>query len=171
VINMIYSKYNIRGAAQGPNFMHEPRRCAPDAGKEAAQTASVERAPGRILLAEDDDDMRNLLAGALRAEGFQVFEVSDGDELIERITCDLLLGEGSCSVDLIITDVRMPGANGLTVLEGLRRVDGWTPVIIITAFGDDMIHAEAHRLGAVAVLDKPFDIGHLRRLARVVTAS
>jgi two-component system response regulator (stage 0 sporulation protein F) len=132
--------------------------------------ACIERAPCRVLLAEDDDDMRNLLANALREEGFQVLEACDGNDLVNCILNDLLLSDGSRSIDLIITDVRMPGASGLSVLESLRCVDGWTPVILITAFGSDMLHAEAQRLGASAVLNKPFNVHDLRQLARIVTA-
>lgn len=168
---MNYPKCGPKSEVHPREIGEEPRYWKADRGDGASERAAKVRAPMKIMLAEDDDDMRYLLAGALRAEGFEVLEVRDGDELIERLTCDLLLGDGSCSVDLIITDVRMPGISGLSVLEGLRRVDGWTPVIVITAFGDETVHAEAQRLGAVAVLDKPFDVGYLRHLAHIVTAS
>ena len=51
---------------------------------------------------------------------------------------------------------------GLDVVAGLRRAEWITPVIIITAFGDEATHAEAQRLGAAAVFDKPFDVNDLR---------
>jgi DNA-binding NtrC family response regulator len=63
---------------------------------------------------------------------------------------------------LIISDVRMPGVSGLDVLATLRREDWSTPVILMTAFGDLETRAEARRLGAKALFDKPFDVDDLR---------
>jgi FixJ family two-component response regulator len=65
----------------------------------------------------------------------------------------------------------MHGVTGLDVLAGLRETDWATPVILLTAFGDAELHAEAHRLGALAVFDKPFDFRDLRKLARTVAGS
>lgn len=62
----------------------------------------------------------------------------------------------------------MPGKSGLEVLAGLRQSDWSTPVILITAFGDEWTHAEAQRLGATSI-DKPFDLHDLRLLAREAT--
>lgn len=115
---------------------------------------------GRILLAEDDYELRRLIATNLRRMGCDVVEACDGAELIERVgaslRCDMLLG-----FDLVISDVRMPGWSGLEILEGMRSVGCRTPVILITAFGDDDIHRAAGHAGAVAVFDKPFDIADL----------
>ena len=69
-------------------------------------------------------------------------------------------------MDLVITDVRMPGPSGVEMLEWLRGVVWSIPVIVITAFGDPVLHAEARRLGALAVLDKPFDVNELLALVR-----
>ena len=60
--------------------------------------------------------------------------------------------------DLIISDIRMPGVTGLEVLEGASQTDGFPPMILITAFGNEETHEQAERLGAVAFLDKPFEI-------------
>jgi DNA-binding response OmpR family regulator len=110
-----------------------------------------------VLLAEDDVNMRHLIARTLRKQECDILEARDGAQLAR------LLGEHGLSpeserahVDLIISDIRMPGANGLDVLAGLRRQDRETPVILITAFGELDTHREAHRLGAVVVLNKPF---------------
>ena len=62
------------------------------------------------------------------------------------------------SIDLVVTDIRMPGLTGLEVLESLFDRHGHPPVICMTAFGDPETHALAGRLGAAAVFDKPFDI-------------
>jgi DNA-binding NtrC family response regulator len=77
-----------------------------------------------------------------------------------------MLARDGRPLDLIITDVRMHGVTGLEILAGLRENDWSTPVILMTAFGDAELHAEAMRLGALAVLDKPFELDALRTLVR-----
>ncbi|MFC1610080.1 response regulator [Myxococcota bacterium] len=117
-------------------------------------------APPLILLAEDNADMRHVLARALRTQGYEVLEVKDGKELLDRIATGVLIN-GYVEPDLVISDIRMPGWTGLEVLGGLRTSDWAMPVILITAFGDEATHAEAKRLGAALVLDKPFDVDDL----------
>lgn len=116
----------------------------------------------RILLAEDDREMRRLIASTLKKEGYEVVEVSDGNQLLSMIGSQILNPRNHPPADLVISDVRMPGHNGLEVLAGLRHADWSTPVILITAFGDDETHAEARRLGAAAIIDKPFDLNDLK---------
>lgn len=118
-----------------------------------------------VLVAEDDDDMRQLVVQALCDEGFRVVSANSGWKLLEQIG-SRMLARDSRRLDLIITDVRMHGVTGLEILAGLRENDWATPVILMTAFGDAELHAEAQRLGAVAVLDKPFELDALRRLVR-----
>lgn len=115
----------------------------------------------RVLVAEDDREMRKLILRTLRKDGFSAEGVGSGSELLHRIGTSLLSSTGA-PPDLIISDIRMPGFSGLEVLSGLREADWSMPVILITAFGDEETHAEARRLGAAAVFDKPFDIDDLR---------
>jgi CheY-like chemotaxis protein len=115
----------------------------------------------RVLVAEDDTEMRMLLVRMLRKDGYHVEEVGSGAELLHRIGTSLLSRRGE-PPELIISDIRMPGFTGLEVLSGLREADWAMPVILITAFGDSETHAEAQRLGAEAVFDKPFDMDELR---------
>jgi len=123
------------------------------------------RDPARVLLAEDDGEMRALLARALRGDGYDVVECPDGFRLLEQLGSLLLspevLGADPTPFDLIVSDIRMPGVTGLSVLEGLQLFEGLPPMILITAFGDAQTHAAAQRLGAVAVFDKPFDVDDL----------
>jgi DNA-binding NtrC family response regulator len=129
--------------------------------------ASTAVAPRRrAVLAEDDVEMRSLLATTLRREGFEVMEAADGRELGRLVHSLIFAGGDPDGVDLIVSDIRMPGPDGLTVLSRLRRYDWATPVVIITAFGDAATHDEAIRLGAMAVLDKPFDLDDFRTLLR-----
>ena len=111
--------------------------------------------------------MRSLIARTLRKEQCEIVEASDGSQLIRLLVTHLLAPmDGRDPVDLIISDIRMPGANGLDVIAALRRQDTETPVILITAFGDADTHLEAYRLGAVMVLNKPFEMEDLRVVVR-----
>lgn len=104
--------------------------------------------------------MRRLLVSTLRRSHCDVIEVRNGTQLSEQLTRT----RRDPPLDLIISDVRMPGRSGLDVLNTLRRIDRDTPVILITAFGDAETHAEAHRLGVLAVFNKPFDLDDLQTL-------
>ncbi len=116
----------------------------------------------RILLAEDDDEMRRFLADILRKDGYNVIEVKTGFELLFMIEKEILNPKDSLGIDLIISDIRMPGTSGLSVLARIRQLDGLLPVLLITAFGDEETHREAKRLGAFSVLNKPFDLDDFR---------
>ncbi|WP_437525252.1 response regulator [Sorangium sp. So ce726] len=125
--------------------------------------------PIRVLLAEDDRELRLLLATALRRDGYEVLEAHDAKHLLELMGEALVSGNGA-PVDVVVSDIRMPGASGLDLLAGLRRDDWTTPVVLITAFGDPETHAEAYRLGADAVLDKPLDVDDLRLVVQTLVS-
>jgi DNA-binding response OmpR family regulator len=116
------------------------------------------------LLAEDDDELRKLLTWSLHREGLKVTECADGMLLLNHLDGYLFSGETN-DFDLIISDIRMPGITGIEILEGLHTLENFPPMILITAFGDEETHTHAHRLGAAAIFDKPFDIEDL--LAKV----
>ena len=118
--------------------------------------------PPRILLAEDDADMRALVSGDLRRAGYSVVECADGAARLRRF--DSANRTQGLSVDLVVADVRMPHLTGLEVLERVRRADPFTPYIVVTAFGSAETRRAAARLGALTVLDKPFEIKDLLRL-------
>ena len=109
----------------------------------------------RILIAEDDRVLRTLLARHLRRGGFEVIEARDGTTALTRLG-DALCEENG-SYDLLISDVQMPGHTGLDLASELKRGCWPTPILLITAFGSDEVHAEAARLGAT-MLDKPLDL-------------
>lgn len=105
--------------------------------------------------------MRELVATALCRDGYDVSEVPDGGRLLTRIAGTYLTGPAELAYDLVISDIRMPVCDGLKMLEGLRKAEWSTPVILMTAFGDASTHSRAEALGA-ALFDKPFDIDDLR---------
>jgi len=121
-----------------------------------------------VLLAEDDREMREMIASVLTDEGYEVAEARDGSELISRLQELAARPQGRERLAVIISDVRMPRLDGLDTLAALRCARWYTPVILITAFGDVEVHRVAHDLGAVGVLDKPFSLSSLRNLVRQI---
>jgi CheY-like chemotaxis protein len=115
----------------------------------------------RLLLAEDDDDVRWALALMLRDLGWDVQELHHGGELLSAITGALF--ECELPPDAIVTDVRMPGLNGFNVIEGLRQLGWTTPVVMISAYADPDMRARAQKFVATDMLDKPVDALELDR--------
>ena len=123
-----------------------------------------------VILAEDDREMRMLLAAALRKAGYDVVEALDGVDLLDCIAW-VVERRPDWSETVLVSDVRMPAMGGLEVLARLRSM-GWPgPIILITAFGDEATHDLARRLGATHVLDKPFDLDVLCEAIRQVNPS
>lgn len=143
---------------------------APSGGDRGAARAPV---AGRILLAEDDTSLRSLLSSALRRDGHDIVEARDGFELVQRLADRRAPGPRASrsSFDLVISDLRMPGWSGLDVLAAMSRQVSVPPFVLITAFGDEQVHRRARELGAVATLDKPFDIDELRALVASTVAT
>lgn len=113
-----------------------------------------------ILIAEDDDEMRALLTQTLNAKGYKVSECSNGFQLINELK--FFENPEDCEkYNLVISDIRMPGLIGTEVLEAASLSPNAPPIILITAFGDTETHDQARRFGAVAILDKPFDMDDL----------
>ncbi|MBK9035579.1 MAG: response regulator [Myxococcales bacterium] len=128
-----------------------------------AYRRAVSQRTRHVVVAEDDAIFRRLIAVTLRRDGFSVSEARDGRELVNHMAS--LAQRRGPAVDLIISDIRMPVMTGLDALAGLRGADWVTPVILITAFGDDEARLEAKRLGADALFAKPFELNDLRTMA------
>jgi CheY-like chemotaxis protein len=124
----------------------------------------------RVLIAEDDWAFRDMLLFAFEDEGCDVVAVGDGASLLEVLGSSMLPKSPIKPFDLVVADIRMPGWSGLTALEKLSHSPMVPPVVVITAFGSEEVHERAERAGAVAVLDKPFDIPELTALGRRVIA-
>ena len=111
-----------------------------------------------ILVVEDEVSMREVLCMLLEGEGYDVTAASDGDEGIAYIEKDIY--------DLIITDIKMPGATGFEILDKSKEISPDTLVIMITAFGTMESGVEAMKLGAYDYIHKPFKIDEIRIIVR-----
>ena len=103
----------------------------------------------RILVVEDEPDLRKVLATLLRRGGYTVDLAENGKAGSEKLGHEIY--------DLVITDLKLPGASGLEVLRASKSLYPETPVIIITAYSTDEAAEEARRLGAFNYILKPFD--------------
>lgn len=113
--------------------------------------------PRRILVADDEPVIHEILEKYLGRFGYAVERAEDGIEALAR------LEEVRC--DLVIADVRMPRMDGLQLLAETRQRWPLTPVIIISGHGDEQMESEATRLGAVAFESKPL---HMRELVEQI---
>lgn len=127
----------------------------------AALSAAPVHDPPRILVAEDDAEMRRLVVEALRKDGYTVLEAADGGRLLVTLAHQRVDHDGIDLADLVISDVRMPVVSGIEILEQVRAAHWTTPVILMTAFGDEGTRDRARSLGAL-LFDKPFDLDDLR---------
>jgi len=108
----------------------------------------------RILLVDDEPSIRAALTRALKRDGHQVLSAPDGRQALEVATRE--------SPELVVTDIRMPVMDGLELLRHLGQLEPPIPVVIMSAYASPEATAEAKRLGAYAVLAKPFKLLELR---------
>ena len=104
----------------------------------------------RILVADDEPSLRELLTELLTDEGYTVDSVATGAEVLERLQSDT-------RYDLLLLDLRMPQIDGLQLLERLRNEGEDIPVIMMTAHGTSSSAIRAMQMGAYDYLPKPFD--------------
>src|SRR6185436_20508078 len=107
----------------------------------------------RILLVEDKDSLRQMLATAIRKAGYTVDEAADGPIAAEKIRKQ--------PYHLVITDLRLPNLSGLEILKAQKDIDPTIPVLIMTAYGTIEEAVQAMKEGAFDFVPKPVDISHL----------
>jgi nitrogen regulation protein NR(I) len=112
----------------------------------------------KLLLIDDDAGIRNTLQRVFSGEGYQVTTAERGDEGLERTARE--------TFNAVITDLRMPGVNGMELVQRLHRLQPRLPIILVTAFGTAETAIEATKFGAYDYLIKPFDIPQLIELVR-----
>lgn len=129
------------GSPRGPSSSPAPRR--------------------RVLVADDDLDMRQVIRQILESLGAEVHEASSGVALLSRLADDR-------DFDLVVTDVRMPWMSGEHVVRMARTAGFDVPVLIMTAFADDGLRRAVEALPGSALLEKPFDMRDLVSWARKI---
>lgn len=111
-----------------------------------------------ILIIEDDKNTREGLSRVLTKEGYQVILSDDGNDALKKVRRE--------NLDLILTDLKLPGADGLKILKDAKKLRPELAVILITAYGTIESAVEAMQAGAEDYLTKPINVGHLRHLVR-----
>lgn len=132
--------------------------------------ATSETTPEIVAVAEDDDDLRELLCEVLRRDGHRVVELEDGLDLLDYMSFAQRLSMPRGVPAAVVTDVRMPGASGLDVVAWARLTGLSCPVIVLTAFADDEIQARAQQIGDVHVLSKPVELDVVTQAVREALA-
>lgn len=113
---------------------------------------------GRVLLVDDEEEMRRSSAQALELYGLNVVTFSSADRVLE------LVGYGFDGV--VVSDIRMPGMDGMTLLQRIREMDAELPVILVTGHADVQLAVNAMRAGVYDFVEKPFTAQHLATIIR-----
>jgi CheY-like chemotaxis protein len=111
----------------------------------------------RILVVEDDPDIRQLLQDCLQVKGYRVQPAIDGVQALDAVHAESFEG--------MILDIGIPAINGMDVLQKIRRWDQKIPIVMITASGTKELAVRAISMGAQAYMLKPFDVDELHRVA------
>lgn len=111
---------------------------------------------GKILIVDDDTQLRQSFERLLREEGYSIISAVSGEEALALLRSE--------TPDLVITDVRLPGMNGLEAFKKIRERDSKMPVIVMTAYGTTEMAIEATKLGAFDYVLKPFEIPEMLNL-------
>jgi len=116
-------------------------------------------ADARVLVADDDPELLEVVAAALTRLGANVTPANNGAELVEHLAAD-------GPFDLVVTDISMPWMTGVRAMHAARTTGLGTPVIVMTALRDPSIPARVAALGRnAALLPKPFNLADLEFLA------
>lgn len=113
---------------------------------------------GRVLLIDDEDEFRLSMAQALDLAGFEVEDHADAQSALDLVNFGFR--------GIVITDIRMPGLDGLTLMNRVAEVDAEIPVILVTGHGDVQLAVRAMREGAYDLLEKPFQTAQLTEIAQ-----
>ena len=122
---------------------------------------------GKILVVDDEQDVRDVIALHLNSSGFHVLEAGNGEEAIET----LRQGDNMINVGLILCDIRMPKVSGIECIDYLRREAPGIPVVVVTGYPDTAMAASLMKKGIKDYLVKPVEKNKLLEVVRrLVTA-
>lgn len=94
----------------------------------------------RILIVDDEPDMRLAVRNVLKLRGYEISEAGDGPSALAMVR--------ESRPDLVLLDIRLPGMDGIEVLDGLKRMDDTLPVVMITGYGHIQSAVDVMKLGA-----------------------
>ncbi len=117
----------------------------------------------RILVIDDNPAIVDILVTCLRGEGYGMLGAPTSEEGLKLVILS--------RPDLVLLDILMPGLNGVDVLKRIRSIAPTTKVIMVTGNGDLRLAREALELGALAYIDKPFDLAYLKRVVAMALQS
>lgn len=109
-----------------------------------------------ILIVDDELSMREFLTILLEKEGFQTLTAADGNSALKKIAAH--------TIDLLISDIRMPGLGGLGLLERIKAIDSSIPVVMMTAYATPEDAVNAMKNGAYDYITKPFKVDEIKRV-------
>lgn len=109
-----------------------------------------------ILVVDDDDGVRENLAELFELVGYSTLTAGGAAEALKQLA--------DHDVDLLLTDYRMPGPNGVELIESARRMKPGIRAILMTAFGDSFTEIESVRRGAIGYVNKPFEADEITKL-------
>jgi DNA-binding NtrC family response regulator len=146
-------KLSLRSAA--------PTRSERQTGAENLPATAKKSAPPRLLVVDDESLVRWSVAEVFGERGYEVTEAHDARSAIHAFS------EIADPTDVVLLDLRLPDSDDLRVLAAMRWLSPATPVILMTAHGSPGLLEQARRLGAFAVLDKPFEMNELAGIVDV----
>jgi DNA-binding response OmpR family regulator len=126
----------------------------------------------KILIVDDDQGVRNALTAGLTSFGYQVLATANGRDalkIIESSITETSTG-GVEPVEVMVTDLKMPGMNGLELIRSAKKMSPGLAAILMTAFGNEHIREEVTNLGRCRYIDKPFGPGTLLKIIRETVA-
>ncbi len=113
-----------------------------------------------ILIVDDEEGLREGLSKLLEGEGYAVIAAETGEEALQILQ--------QSHIDLVLTDMRMPGMDGIELLKKIRERYGELGVIILTGYGQIESYIEAMNFGAIEYVSKPFKVNELKFIVNKV---
>jgi DNA-binding NtrC family response regulator len=122
----------------------------------------MEQMGATILVVDDDEGVRENLAELFEVFGYSCVTAGNAPEAMQKLTAK--------EVDLLLTDYRMPGPNGVELIEAARKVKPRLKAILMTSFGDSFTEIESVRRGAIGYVSKPFEADEITNLVGRILA-
>jgi len=113
-----------------------------------------------ILIVDDEEGLREGLSRLLEGEGYAIVAAETGEEALQILQ--------QSHIDLVLTDMRMPGMSGIDLLKKIRESYGELGVIILTGYGQIESYIEAMNFGAIEYVSKPFKVNELKFIVNKV---